>query len=127
MLLAEDDGDLRGLIAATLRADGLEVVEAATGPELVAAIAASLTGHGGAPPPAVVVTDNRMPGKGGLEVIAGMRQFDQTTPVILITGFGDAAVLEEARRLGVAVVLDKPFQLDALRAAVQRLLRQPRG
>jgi DNA-binding response OmpR family regulator len=122
VLLAEDDADLRGLLAAALRADGFEVVEAATGPELVAAIASSLMGVGGAPPPAVIVTDIRMPGKSGLEVIAGMRGVDVTTPVILITGFGDAAARDQARRLGVAAIFDKPFDLDELRAAVRGLV-----
>jgi CheY-like chemotaxis protein len=125
VLLAEDNADLRDLLAATLAADGYEVVEAATGSELAAVIAASATGRGGVPAPALVITDNRMPGKSGLEVIAGMREINPTTPVILITGYGDAVVRDQARRLGVSVILDKPFELDDLRAAVRALAKPP--
>jgi len=42
--------------------------------------------------------------------------------VILITGFGDAAARDQARRLGVAAIFDKPFDLDELRAAVRGLV-----
>jgi DNA-binding response OmpR family regulator len=124
VVLGEDDADLRGLLAATLRADGFEVVEAATGPELLAAITASLTGLAGAPPPALIISDVGMPGMSGLDVVAALRRVDQATPVILISGLGDAAARDRARRLGVSAFFDKPFELDELRTMVRRLVEQ---
>lgn len=55
-----------------------------------------------------------MPGKSGLEVLAGLRQSDWSTPVILITAFGDEWTHAEAQRLG-ATSIDKPFDLHDLR------------
>jgi len=64
--------------------------------------------------PDVVVSDVRMPGGTGLEVLEEIRQGDWATPVVLITAFGDSPVHEEGRRLGAVDVLDKPFELDDL-------------
>ena len=125
VVLAEDDADLRDMLASALRADGYDVIEAADGAELLAAVSRDPVGLAGAPAPAVIVTDIRMPGRSGLEVLADLRQAHVATPVIVITGFGDATALAEAKRLGVAAVFDKPFDLDDLRAAVRNLLKPP--
>jgi DNA-binding NtrC family response regulator len=67
-------------------------------------------------PPDVLVSDVRMPGLGGLDVLRGLRHCEWANPVILITAFGDEATHLEAVRLGAAAVLDKPFDVDDLRA-----------
>jgi DNA-binding response OmpR family regulator len=119
ILLAEDDRAMRQLIATTLRRDRYSVVEVGDGHELLAAVApAFATGTDGVD---LVITDVRLPGRSGLEALAALRAHDWSTPVIVITAFGDAALHEEANRLGADVVLDKPFDLDDLRAAVLAL------
>ena len=47
-------------------------------------------------------------------------------PVILMTAFGTPEILDEARRLGVFTVLDKPFELDELDVLIERALEMPR-
>ena len=69
--------------------------------------------------PDVVVTDIRMPGISGIEMLAYLRNCREPTPVILITAFGDEELHGEAARWGASAVLDKPFELDDLRRAVQ--------
>ena len=103
------------LIAATLSTDGFEVTETRDGLELLAALEELL--GSGARETSVVVTDVNMPGLSGLDVLAAVRCAAVRLPVILITAFVDADTVAEARELDGAI-LAKPFDLDALRAAV---------
>ena len=114
VLVAEDQLEMRALMCEVLRREGYEVVEAASGTELIERLVAGLIAEEDARAPDLIVTDVRMPGCTGLEVLARLRRNDWSTPVILITAFGDLATHEEAQRLGASYVLDKPFELDAL-------------
>ena len=81
------------------------------------------TAPGGSPnAPDLVVTDVQMPGATGMRVLSHVRRAHPTVPVILITAFGSAELHAQAKRLGAATVLDKPFDLAELRKLVQRLL-----
>ncbi len=122
VLLAEDDATLRPLIASVLRADGYEVVEAGDGLELLAHIETMLTDGCERGARFLVVADIEMPGLSGLDVLAILRCAYRTTPVILLTAFGDDEIHAEARELGALALLDKPVSLDALRVAVQEAL-----
>lgn len=118
VLVAEDNDEMRALIAERLRREGYEVVEAKDGPALINAIVRGVTDERPQRTPDVIVTDVRMPGCSGLEVLERMRKNDWHTPVILITAFADPELVEEAERLGAAVVLDKPLDLDLLASVV---------
>ena len=122
LLLAEDDVELRSLIATSLREDGFEVVEVADGNALVDRLADAMAADGSLDGFDLVVSDIRMPGFSALEVMTGMRRMLFRTPVVLITAFGDAKTHERARRLGAARVFDKPFDVDELCAAVTELV-----
>ncbi len=117
VLLAEDDETLRRLLADVLRQDGYEVEEARDGTELLERIDASLVVRWERAEQVVVVADVHMPGFTGLDVLAILRCAHCVAPVVLITAYGDPETHAEARELG-AVVLDKPFELDALRSAL---------
>jgi len=114
VLVAEDQREMRVLMCEVLRREGYEVVEAASGTELVERLVQGMVADDDARAPDLIVTDVRMPGCSGLEVLARLRRNDWSTPVILITAFGDLATHEEAQRLNAAYVLDKPFELDDL-------------
>ena len=122
LLLAEDDVELRSLIAGSLREDGFEVVEVADGNALVDRLADAMAADGSLDGFDLVVSDIRMPGFSALEVMTGMRRMLFRTPIVLITAFGDPKTHERARRLGAARVFDKPFDLDELRVAVTELV-----
>lgn len=119
ILLADDDAEMRALLAAQLREDGYELVEARDGMELVRAVHRfedTLTElH-------LIITDVRMPGFDGIEVLEYLRSAQLAVPVIVMTAFGDQATHGRARAHGAAVVLDKPFDVDDLRAAVARIV-----
>lgn len=125
VLLGEDQQEMRTLLRRALKRRGYDVVDAADGPELVRAIVDGLMAKE-ARTPDLIVTDVRMPGFSGLEVLARLRREGWTTPVILITAFGDARLHEEARLLGAACVLNKPFAMEDLCEAVETLVPPPR-
>ena len=122
MILAEDDEELRRLLAGTLRRDGYEVTEAASGFELLEVLADQLLHPGSVAGFELVITDIRMPGASGLQALETLRRWDWATPLMVITAFGDEKAHAEARRLGVAAVFDKPFDIDDFRTAVYNLL-----
>jgi CheY-like chemotaxis protein len=124
LLLAEDDAELRALLASSLREDGFEVVEVADGNALVDRLADAMAADGSLDGYDVVVSDIRMPGFSALEVMIGMRRMLFRTPVVLITAFGDPKTHERAKRLGASLVIDKPFDVDELRSAVTKLVSQ---
>jgi FixJ family two-component response regulator len=71
-----------------------------------------------------VLSDIRMPGFSALEVMIGLRRALFRTPIVLITAFGDPKTHERAKRLGAALVIDKPFDVDELRASVTTLVQR---
>ena len=121
ILVAEDDRAMRKLIARTLRNDGHRVTEAASGRDAVQRLGNAIH-EGGVRFYDLVISDIRMPGPSGLELLSGLRAGDWSVPVILVTAFGDAETHRQARRLGAVSVLDKPFNLELLSWLVRRLL-----
>lgn len=115
VLLAEDDEEMRSLLAEELRRDGYEVLEARDGVEMELRLKS--VRHCPLKAPDVIVMDVKMPGHSGLEILSALRQAQWTTPVVLITGFPEDGVVEQAKELQ-AEVLGKPFDIDALRVAV---------
>jgi CheY-like chemotaxis protein len=112
-LLAEDDRDLRELLSGVLRADGATVVSVANGREALDELQREAFD--------VVVLDNRMPVMTGLEVLRAIRTARSTVPVILITSFLDHQTVDRAVALGIATVIDKPFDAEQLREVLSKL------
>ncbi len=116
ILVAEDNRTLRRLLALVLGRDGHDVVEACDAGELLEMLASSWLDSGVAPID-LVICEQALPGLAGLTVLAGLRSRDRATPFILMTGNED--VQRRARRLR-AVVLDHPFNVAAIRAAIRQ-------
>lgn len=119
VLVVDDEPLVRWSIAETLRAHGREMVEASDAHSALVAVLDSATA------PDVVLLDLKLPDSGDLSLLASMRRLLPRVPVILMTAFGTHEVFEEARRLGVFAVLDKPFELDELDALIERALESP--
>ena len=122
IVLADDNHELRSLLAAALRRDDYDVVEARDGSELLTRLATQHLRTEVDHPIDLVIADIRMPGCTGLEVLDGLRLSDWATPFILMTSFGDPETHAEGHRLGAAAVFDKPFDLDDLRTIVRNLI-----
>jgi two-component system response regulator (stage 0 sporulation protein F) len=125
ILLAEDDGAMRSMLASVLRRAGLEVVEACNGSETLELLAYAFAGCGSRFD--LIISDVRMPGYDGLNVLASIREMPNRAPLILITAFGTAAAHATAKRLGAFAMLDKPFQLADLLEQVRAALWPPGG
>jgi len=120
-LLVEDNDTLRRGIARVL-SDGFGPVEEyASGDEAVARLR-----DPEAPLFDVVVTDVRMPGAGGIEVLEAARARDERTAVILMTAYGTIDSAVEAMRRGAFDFVQKPFDLEQLEARVGKALEHGR-
>lgn len=115
VLLAEDQDELRELLARGLEADGTLVDCAADGEAALCKLFEARLR------PDVIVSDVRMPRKTGIDVLRAVRAAGLTIPVILLTGFGQAVCRREVEGFPATVLLEKPFDLDDLRTALRNL------
>ncbi|WP_272085521.1 response regulator transcription factor [Nannocystis bainbridge] len=67
------------------------------------------------------VVDLRMPGRGGLELVAALRRLDPTMAIVVLTGFGSIASAIEAIKLGATYYLTKPAEPDEILRAFERV------
>jgi two-component system, LuxR family, response regulator FixJ len=74
-----------------------------------------------------VITDVRMPGMSGIDLLRRLRERKISVPVIVITGHGDIPLAVEAMRIGAIDFLEKPFDDEVLIASVKTALRQKEG
>lgn len=124
ILLGEDDAELRALVAMKLRSAGFEVVEAPDGSALLGRLADGIQPDGTIEHFDLILSDIHMPYFSALDVMIGARRCIATTPIVLITAFGDPKLHERALRLGATAVLDKPIRLDDLCLTICQILTQ---
>jgi DNA-binding response OmpR family regulator len=122
VFLAEDDDDLRELIAEELRRDGHEVIDVGTGHALGELLAAHLLHPAGE---VIVVSDISLPGRSGLAVLKRHRDSAGCPRFIFITGLGSEELHDEALRVGALCLLEKPFELEELRRELARATQRP--
>ena len=122
ILLADDDDELRALVALMLRRNRYHVVEARNGSHLLQLIQAYFYSGQKLRTPELILSDVRMPGWSGLEVLDWLRSSDRLTPVILLTAFGSESVHRSAADLGATDVIDKPFDLRVLERRVREVV-----
>jgi len=119
ILVVDDEPAMRLLLTSVLKDEGLDVTAAATGEEALQLVARRHF-H-------LVVTDLKMPGISGLQVLEGVKRDDPETAVVVLTAFGTVEGAVEAMRRGAAHYLLKPLaNPDELRLAVRRVLEERR-
>ncbi len=114
ILLIDDNETMREGMAATVRRMGHEAAVAASGADGLA-----LMKQQGAD---FVVTDLKMEGVGGLDVVKGVRDLDPGCPTMIVTAYGTVETAVEAMRVGAFDFLQKPFAPEVLRLKVERAL-----
>ncbi|WP_354701093.1 hypothetical protein DSM112329_01399 [Paraconexibacter sp. AEG42_29] len=98
VLIVDDEASVRFFERISLEEAGIEVDEAASGPEALDAVAAADT------PFAAIVMDFRMPGMTGVETAERMLSAGVTTPIILYTAWADPSVAAVAADLGFTLI-----------------------
>jgi len=112
ILVVDDEEKLRRVIELQLAAAGFDVDKAGS-----AEAALQLIDRAD-----LVLTDLKLPGMNGIELLAAIRRQNSHSPVIVMTAFGTIEVAVEAMKMGAADFLLKPFSLDHMMAVVQKAL-----
>jgi DNA-binding NtrC family response regulator len=116
LLLVEDKNELRAMLRKALERSGYTVDEAPDGTAAIQKVRARRY--------LLVITDLKMPGASGLDVLRETKHADATIPVILLTAFGSVEEAVTAMKEGAFDFLQKPVDLDHLKLLVQRAARQ---
>ncbi|MEJ5368441.1 MAG: sigma-54 dependent transcriptional regulator [Bryobacteraceae bacterium] len=114
ILVVDDDESLRQVMSMQLEEMGYAALTAASGEEALRLLANE--------PVSLVITDYRMPGMSGLELLARIRADFPLLPVIMITAFGSIGNAVEAIKAGAFDYISKPIDFDQLGIAVRRAL-----
>ncbi|QYC11840.1 sigma-54-dependent transcriptional regulator [Brevundimonas nasdae] len=114
--LVEDDEDFRNALNERLSLEGFQVQAFRTADLALKAVTADF--------PGVVVTDLRMPGMDGRQLLTRLQALDPALPVILITGHGDIAEAVAAMRDGAYDFVAKPFAFDRLHDSLKRAMEK---
>ena len=120
ILLAEDDSEMRALLALALTHEGYIVIECRNGEELSLCIREAIARNSEFVD--LIISDIRMPGMSGLGVLKIHGAKSRCPPVILMTAFGDNATRQEAEQVGAVAFFDKPFGLEELIKKVHQII-----
>ena len=112
ILVIDDEESIRLLLEVSLKHKGYEVVLAADGEEGIKAFQKSR--------PPIVITDIKMPGMDGIEVLKRIRQLDPDTRVIVVTGHGEMDSAIEALQFEASDFINKPIADNVLSIALKR-------
>ncbi len=112
ILLIDDEEDILDVLSLSLRSDGYDVITAASGEEGLKAFEKES--------PPIVLTDLKMPGMDGLDVLKRVKNTNPDTEVIVITGHGDMDSAIDALRYGASDFVNKPVREEALEIALKR-------
>jgi DNA-binding NtrC family response regulator len=118
ILIAEDESTLREGLSQAFSENGFKVVQAASGREAIERMERQVFD--------LVVTDLKMPGGDGMEVLKRARNVNEETPVIIMTAFGTVEGAVEAIKQGAYDYIQKPFSIDELELKIHRALEHRR-
>jgi DNA-binding NtrC family response regulator len=112
ILIVEDEDKLRRVLELQLRSADFEVDQAGTAEEALKLVDRA----------DLVLTDLRLPGLDGLELIQAIRRQNTRTPIVVMTAFGTVETAVEAMKAGAFDFLTKPFSLDHMMAVIRKAL-----
>jgi DNA-binding response OmpR family regulator len=114
ILVIEDDREMRSLLQDFLEEEGYAVGCVEDGSEAFRKLAKENSD--------LIITDIRMPGLSGLDILPGLKQIRPGSPVIAITAFGSEEIHRRVMESGADAYLEKPLQLDQLRTLIQEMV-----
>ncbi|MGQ0530631.1 MAG: sigma-54-dependent transcriptional regulator [Panacagrimonas sp.] len=113
VLVVDDEANMRRVLEIMLGRRGFKTLAAADGAQALEQIAET--------PVDLVVSDLRMPGINGIELLRRLRDAGNAVPLIMITAQGSVESAVEAMRLGACDYLLRPFDIETLDLAIQRV------
>ncbi|SFP55116.1 sigma-54-dependent transcriptional regulator [Pseudomonas borbori] len=118
VIVVDDEAAIREAVQQWLELSGLQAQTCASAAQALALIDRDF--------PGVVVSDVRMPGTDGLQLLDKLLELDRDLPVILVTGHGDVPMAVQALRQGAYDFIEKPFTPERLLDSVRRALDKRR-
>ncbi len=118
VIVVEDDPDVRLGCEQALQLEGIAVAGADSAEKARRLLTRDF--------PGVIVSDIRLPGMDGMELLKEVRRIDPDLPVVLITGHGDVSLAVQAMKDGAHDFIEKPFSPDYLVEVVRRALDKRR-
>ncbi len=115
ILIIEDDEEMRSLLADFLKDEGYEADSVDNGPDAFQTLAREAFD--------LVITDIRMPGLTGFDILSAIKKFQFEIPVIVITAFGGEEVYRRSIARGADGYLEKPIHFHKLRALIRDLVK----
>ena len=112
LLIIDDEEGIRKVLSLSLASDGYDVSAAATGEEGIEVFKKES--------PSIILTDIKMPGMDGIEVLKQIKELNSNAEVIMITGHGDMDSAIESLKLDASDFLNKPITDEALSVALKR-------
>ncbi|MCY3982977.1 MAG: sigma-54 dependent transcriptional regulator [Roseovarius sp.] len=109
--IVDDEIDIRNSISQWLALSGYDTETFSSAEEALEKV--------GADYPGVVITDIRMSGMGGIQLLKKLKGIDSTLPVIIITGHGDVPLAVKAMQIGAIDFLEKPFKPENISELVR--------
>ncbi len=119
ILIVDDELSMRTTLAESLLDSGYAVETAGDGAEALKKFERETF--------EAVITDVRLPGMNGIELLRGVKNICMQTPVIVITGYGTVSTAVEAMKEGAADFIMKPFSLDHLAVILRDVLLKNGG
>lgn len=114
ILIIDDDEEMRSLLKDFLEEEGFETDSAGNGVDAFQKVDRE--------PFDLIITDVRMPGLTGLDILPVLRRLQPEAFIIVITAFGGEEVYQRSRERGATAYLEKPIQFSKLRALVHQLI-----
>ena len=118
VLIADDEADMRWLLSALVRKEGLEPIEASDGEAALKALREQAAD--------AILLDVRMPGMDGLTFLNEVKKTNPLTPIIVVTGYGSVESAVDIMKRGAYDYLTKPFDAEQLRATLRAAVKSHR-
>ena len=119
ILVVEDEEKMQRVLEIHLQGAGYEVVQATTAEQAIVLLRST---NDGTPPFSLALTDLRLPGMDGLELLQRMGKETPSLPVIVMTAFGTVETAVEAMKAGASDYVLKPFSLEDLMITIEKVL-----
>lgn len=116
ILVIDDEQSMRDFLSIMLKKEGHDVVAAENGSDALKAVQTEIFD--------LVISDVKMPGLNGIDVLKTVKEVSPETVVIMITAYATAETAVEAMKLGAYDYITKPFKVDEIKLIIQKALEK---